>query len=147
MIRKNLLWVACIAVFAIGCSSDKNDPTPPTTTTGTSGATTGATTTGTTGATASADGFASVEPIFTQNCVGCHGADSPKGGISLTSADSVNKGGTDGPIVVSGDPDKSKLIDALRGRNGAQQMPKGKSPLSEDDIKKIEAWIKAGAKA
>ena len=56
------------------------------------------------------------------------------------------RGGTDGPIVVAGDPDKSKLIDALRGQKGAMQMPKGKPPLGEDQIVKVEAWVRAGAK-
>ncbi|HWA82311.1 MAG TPA: c-type cytochrome domain-containing protein [Fimbriimonadaceae bacterium] len=145
MFKKNLILVVGIAILAIGCSSGGNEPSSSATT---GSSTTGGTTGGTTGASgATTDGFASVQPIFNQNCVGCHGADHPKGGINLTSAESINKGGEDGPIVAAGDPDKSKLVDALRGRNGAMQMPKGKAPLSEDDIKKVEAWIKAGAKS
>ncbi|HVT13629.1 MAG TPA: c-type cytochrome domain-containing protein [Fimbriimonadaceae bacterium] len=145
MFKRNLIWVVGAAILAIGCSSGSNEPSSSTTAGST---TTGTTTSGTTGSSnASADAFASVQPIFNQNCVGCHGADHPKGGINLTSAETINKGGTDGPIVTAGDPDKSKLVDALRGRNGVMQMPKGKAPLAEDDIKKIEAWIKAGAKS
>jgi mono/diheme cytochrome c family protein len=137
MLKKNWLWIACLAAFAIGCSkSEEPAPTPPATSS-----------TGTTGATASTGEFAPVEAIFAKNCVGCHGAAGGKGGINLTTAEGVNKGGEDGPIVTAGDPDKSKIVDALRGRNGAMQMPKNAAPLPEADIKTVEDWIKAGAKA
>ena len=45
-----------------------------------------------------------------------------------------------------GDPANSVLIQALRGANGKKQMPVGAAPLAEDDIKKVETWIKDGAK-
>lgn len=147
MIRKNWLWAAALVVFAVGCSKgadESQSASGATTTTGSTGS--GTSTTGTTGASASASGYAAVQAILTPNCVGCHGENRPKGGINLTSFDGVMKGGEDGPIVTAGDPDKSKIIDALRGRNGAMAMPKGKPPLAEDQIKAVEDWIKAGAK-
>jgi mono/diheme cytochrome c family protein len=135
MIKKNLIWFGCIAAFAMGCSSgDSKD------------AATGAGAMKDSGAPTMAS-FTSVQEIFTKNCTGCHGADKPKGGINLTSHEGVMKGGEDGPIVTAGDPDKSKLVDALRGRHGAKQMPMNAAPLPEDSIKTIEAWIKDGAKA
>ena len=137
MIKKNWLWIACIAAFAVGCS--KTEPATDTTTTTSSG-TTGTAPTGSVA-------FAPVQAIFTKNCIGCHGAAGGKAGINLTTFDSAMKGGAEGPIITAGDPDKSKLVDALRARNGATQMPKGAAPLPEADIKSIEDWIKAGAKA
>jgi cytochrome c len=133
--KKTRILIAGLAVLAIGCSSGNNETAP-------SGGTTATKASAPTGTGA----FASVQQLFTANCVGCHGTGNAKGGIDLSSYATVMKGGEDGPIVVAGDPDKSKIVDALRGRNGAMQMPKGKSPLPEEDIKMIETWIKDGAK-
>jgi hypothetical protein len=47
--------------------------------------------------------------------------------------------------VDPGNPDDSVLIDKLRGRDVATQMPLGAEPLSEDDIAALEAWIDDGA--
>ena len=93
-------------------------------------------------------GYAAVDAIFKSNCVSCHGGMGPgRGGIELTSYASLMKGGREGAIVVAGDPSGSALVQALRGQNGKQQMPKGHPPLTDDQIKTIEDWIKAGAKS
>lgn len=97
------------------------------------------------GAVATADGtFASVQPVLAK-CTGCHG-ERGKEGIDLRSHDSILKGGEEGAIVKPGDPANSVLVQALRGANGKRQMPPS-GPLAEDQIAKVEAWIKAGAKA
>src|SRR5579862_76214 len=97
MIKRNWIWVAGLAVLAIGCSKS-NDTAPEATSAG------GSPAASSTGAPAASGGYAAVQAIFTKNCVGCHGLDKPKGGISLTNYAAVIKGGTDGPIVNAGDP-------------------------------------------
>ena len=47
--------------------------------------------------------------------------------------------------VVPGDPSRSVLIDKLRNRGVATQMPLGAEPLAEADIAALEAWIRGGA--
>lgn len=47
--------------------------------------------------------------------------------------------------VKPGEPGDSLLIDKLRYRNVATQMPLGADPLDEADIAAFEAWITAGA--
>ncbi len=47
--------------------------------------------------------------------------------------------------VAPGDPDRSFLVDKLRGRNVGTQMPLGADPLSEEDIQLFEDWIRDGA--
>lgn len=147
---KNLFWIACIAAFAIGCSSGEQSSTD---TTGSTGSTTAGKpgpsgtdsgSTPTPGATTAS--YIDVQEILSTSCVGCHGDSSPKGGLALTSYESVMKGGEDGPVIVAGDPEKSKLVMALHGSGGVPLMPKNGTPLPEDKIKKIEDWIKAGAK-
>lgn len=128
-------------VFLVGCGSgsDNAPATDATAPTG-SGASTPAPDTG------SMSAYADVQMIFDKSCVQCHGAGSPKEGIDLRSYESVMKGGNSGPIVVAGDPAGSPLVHALRGTDGAKQMPFMQSPLPEEEIAKVEAWIKDGAK-
>jgi outer membrane lipoprotein-sorting protein len=90
-------------------------------------------------------GFASVRGIFQNNCSGCHNDVNPRSGFSVGSYQSVMKGGNNGPAIVPGDPDNSSLVKYLTG-DMQPRMPQGKGPLSPDDIGKIKAWIKAGAK-
>jgi hypothetical protein len=48
--------------------------------------------------------------------------------------------------VTPGDPERSLIIDKLRGRAGvATQMPLGAEPMAEESIARIEAWIRDGA--
>lgn len=91
----------------------------------------------------SASAYAPVQAIFTEHCVACHGETNPKAGASLTSYDKVMAAG----IVKAGDPEGSLIIHALKGTNGAKQMPFKQAPLSDADIQTISDWIKDGAKA
>jgi mono/diheme cytochrome c family protein len=138
--KKFSISIAAVALFIVGCSSE-NKETPPAADSGppTVNAPTSATT-------PTAPAYAAIQEAFTANCTGCHGESNPKGGLNLTSYDAAMKGGTNGPDIVPGDPDKSKLVDALRGRHGVTQMPKGMAALPEETIKAVEDWIRAGAK-
>jgi len=91
--------------------------------------------------------FKDVQPIFTENCLGCHSGERARAGIDFSTYQSVMNGGEDGPIIKKGAPKHSLLIEALRGTNGVRQMPPRHDPLAEDKIAKIEAWILAGCKA
>jgi len=67
---------------------------------------------------------------------------------TMTYAYLVNRPGLEKPDqlrVKPGDPAHSLLIDKLRNRGVATQMPLGAEPLAEADIAAIEAWINAGA--
>ncbi len=89
--------------------------------------------------------FASVKKIFDANCIGCHGATRPRGGIDLRTYESVIKGGERGKIVTPKDTSKSVLWTAVSYKPGMRPMPpKGK--LADADLKLIEAWITQGAK-
>ena len=98
-------------------------------------------------ASGSAASYAGVQAVLTEKCAGCHGANNPKAGVSLVSYDAVMKGGHDGPIVKAGDPAGSELIQVMRGAEGHKMMPPKGPPATEDQIKTIEDWIKAGAKS
>ena len=85
--------------------------------------------------------------ILGAKCVQCHGQmGPPKAGIDLRTYAAIMKGGRKGPVVVAGDTAGSPLVQALRGQGGKTQMPFRQAALPDDQIQKIEDWIKAGAK-
>ncbi|HEY0867880.1 MAG TPA: c-type cytochrome domain-containing protein [Fimbriimonas sp.] len=89
--------------------------------------------------------FASVQPIFAQRCVGCHGTTRPKEDLTLATFESVMKGSEHGAVVVPGKPDESLIVKAIHGRGMDRMPPKGE-PLTAEQIKAIEDWIREGAK-
>src|SRR5688500_3724503 len=70
-----------------------------------------------------------VRPVLTESCVSCHGSGAA-GGLRLDSREAALQGGTSGPAIVPGDPDKSRLMAAVR-HTGGLQMPLGADKLSE----------------
>src|SRR4051812_25833656 len=50
-----------------------------------------------------------VLPLVEANCAKCHNADKKKGDLDLTSYSTALAGGASGKVLVSGDPDGSKL--------------------------------------
>jgi cytochrome c553 len=87
-----------------------------------------------------------IRPVLVESCYKCHSADAEriKGGLLLDTRDGLLKGGDSGPAIVPGEPDKSRLIVALRYKDEQLQMPP-KEPLSAEVIANFEAWVKAGA--
>jgi hypothetical protein len=85
----------------------------------------------------------SVRPLLVDQCVGCHGPKKQRAGLRLDTADGLKKGADDGPVVVPGDADKSKLIQSVR-RKGDYAMPPDK-PMSAEQVAVLEAWVKGGA--
>lgn len=87
-----------------------------------------------------------VRPILVERCYECHSAESGKikGGLALDARDSILTGGDNGPALVSGNPDKSLIIEAVRYQNRDMQMPpKNALPAAEQKI--LEEWVKMGA--
>jgi mono/diheme cytochrome c family protein len=84
-----------------------------------------------------------VQPIFTANCAGCHGADHPKAGLDLRTVASTLRGGKSGPALRPSDPDGSLLLERI----AQGEMPPGKArKLSHDDVETVRAWIRGGAR-
>jgi hypothetical protein len=88
-----------------------------------------------------------IRPLLAEHCYKCHSAQTkkrPKGGLRVDGRSVLLRGGDSGPALVPGDPDKSKLIEAVRyGNTDLQMPPKGK--LSAAAVADLEAWVKRGA--
>jgi len=83
-----------------------------------------------------------IQPIFNNNCTGCHGS---SGGLNLGSYSSLMNGGNSGAVVISGNGSGSRLIQKLQGTASGSQMPKNQSPLDDATINLISSWIDQGA--
>jgi uncharacterized membrane protein len=89
---------------------------------------------------------ARIQPIFSARCVNCHGADKQKGKLRLDSYRALMRGGKDGVVIQSGNIQNSDLFRRITlPASHDDFMPKGKQPLTADQVKAIELWIGAGA--
>ena len=84
-----------------------------------------------------------VRPLLTSNCLKCHGGEAKiKGGLRLTSRESLLKGGDTGTAAVPGAPDKSLLIEAIH-YGGELKMPPDQK-LSAEQVATLTEWVKRG---
>ncbi len=89
---------------------------------------------------------AEIRPLLIARCYSCHSARAAKreGGLTLDSREGWAQGGDNGPAIVPGDPDASRLIRAVRYTDPDLQMPPDKS-LPAEAIAKLERWVRQGA--
>ena len=85
-----------------------------------------------------------VRPLLARSCFGCHSsrAEKLKGGLRLDNRAAILAGGDSGPSLVPGRPDASLLMEAVR-YEGLEMPPDRR--LSQDDVAKLEEWIRLGA--
>ena len=60
--------------------------------------------------------------MFARRCLGCHNDETRTSGLTLTSRDSILKGGTRGPAATPGHPEQSLMVEAI-GYDGGLKMP------------------------
>lgn len=128
MIRKILLTVAAAATLLAGCTHEPAPQPSP----------------GTPGQPADPENpvFASdILPIFISNCSGCHNMTTANDGYIFTSYETITS-----KKFVAGNPDETKLYDAITDDDEEDRMPKAPNPrLSADQILLIRNWIRNGA--
>lgn len=85
-----------------------------------------------------------IRPVLVEHCYTCHSQEAKKvrGGLLLDTRDGLLKGGDRGPAVVSGVPDKSLLVHALRQTDELRMPPKGKLP--EAVVADFARWVEMG---
>src|SRR5438270_7155001 len=79
------------------------------------------------------------QAVFDHHCIKCHGPLEQKAGLQLDSADGVAKGSDNGPVVVPGKSEDSKLIQVLADDSKPHMPPK--KQLADEDVAKLRAWI------
>jgi hypothetical protein len=89
---------------------------------------------------------AAIRPILEAKCYGCHNESKAKGKLIMTSAALLLKGGSEGPLWVSGDPDKSLMMHRLLldMADKKHMPPRGKPQLTAEEIALLHDWIARG---
>ena len=87
-----------------------------------------------------------IRPLFVAHCLECHGEDPEvlKGGLDLTTAAGVLRGGESGPVIVPGDPEASPLYHSVTYADKEFAMPP-RGRLSDQEVEAIRMWIAMGA--
>ncbi|HXT61171.1 MAG TPA: DUF1549 domain-containing protein, partial [Pirellulales bacterium] len=84
-----------------------------------------------------------VRPVLVNRCQACHGAKKQESGLRLDSREALAAGIDGAPVMVPGDPDKSRLVQVVRYDGDVQMPPEGKLPDAE--LASLTTWIKMGA--
>ena len=87
-----------------------------------------------------------VAPILNKYCAGCHNADDQEGGLSLESFLGVQQGGEQGPSVLPGQADSSRLIRMLTGAAEPKMPPEDNEAPTAEEVELLRAWINNGAR-
>ena len=88
-----------------------------------------------------------VWPIFSRNCLGCHGKAEQESGFRLDSREAaLSSGDEHAPNLVPGQGGASNLIRFVTGQVDGMQMPPDGAPLAEDQVELLRRWIDQGAK-
>jgi hypothetical protein len=87
-----------------------------------------------------------IKPIVQNSCLSCHGPAKQRGGLRLDSREEAMKGGNSGAVIEPG-KSSSRLLARVAGLGDEQRMPpKGKTPLTPEQVGRLRAWIEQGAK-
>ena len=84
-----------------------------------------------------------IRPLLSSKCFACHGSEIQMAKLNMATAASFFKGGESGPVVVKGEPENSRLINAVNYQGQVKMPPTGK--LKDAEIADLVAWIKIGA--
>lgn len=79
--------------------------------------------------------YSVLQPLFTQECGGCHGP-VPSKGLRLTDYGSLIAGSSDGPVVAPGKPEDSHMLQVLKAGHFAR--------LSDNQMDLLTNWIAEG---
>lgn len=85
-----------------------------------------------------------IAPIFAKACNECHNTKKKKGKLDMSTFADLLKGGKKGKPWKDGEPDKSLLVEMIKGDK--PEMPEDGDPLKPEQVALIARWIKEGAK-
>ena len=92
---------------------------------------------------ANADFFdAHVAPLLQAKCGKCHGEETRKAELDLTSAAGIRRGSESGEIVAAGEPGESLLFQMA---DGGGMPPEGEPQLTPEELETLRGWLADGA--
>ena len=84
-----------------------------------------------------------IQPILKAKCFRCHGRNSQKSELNLSTPAGIEQGGESGLIIDRNHLEESLLFKYVRNRI---MPPKGEPKLTDEEIRLISRWIESGAK-
>lgn len=82
-----------------------------------------------------------IAPLLARHCLECHDTATKKGGLDLSRKERALAGGDRGPVIVPGKPGESRLWELV----SANEMPKEREHLSDQEKKLLQKWLDDGA--
>jgi uncharacterized membrane protein len=88
-----------------------------------------------------------IHPIFEEKCISCHNPKKLKGDLRLDNPEGILKGGEEGEVITAGNAAESRLFHLINlpSVDEDRMPPRGKKPLTDDEIALIGWWIDNGA--
>ena len=89
-----------------------------------------------------------IAPLLTRNCIACHNAKKPEGGLNLESHASLMAGGDSGLAIVAQNKEESPLFSRVVDADDPmppQDNAVGAQALTADEVALLESWIATGA--
>jgi len=85
-----------------------------------------------------------IKALFQERCISCHGSVKQKGGLRLDAGALMVKGGKH-PVIVTGDSQRSALLERLLTDDEDERMPPEGKRLTTGQIEQVRQWIDGGA--
>ena len=88
----------------------------------------------------------SVKPVLEHRCIQCHNSVNPSGGLNVQDRNSVFAENAAGPFLVPGNPEESRIWQALiRPADHPHTMPRDGWGMDIDQLEAFKGWIELGA--
>jgi len=86
-----------------------------------------------------------IQPIFAENCYGCHGPKRQESQVRWDNKEIALQGGERGPDIIPGKSSESRVVHLVGGLEPELIMPPKSTPLTPAQIGLLRAWIDQGA--
>jgi hypothetical protein len=85
-------------------------------------------------------------PLLREHCANCHRPGKTRGGLDVTTMETLEKGGSAGPAVIAGLAENSPLFRSISHIGDEEPMPPEQDKLPPQILAAFKAWIEGGLK-
>ena len=82
-------------------------------------------------------------PLLDKKCLKCHAGVRQQGGLDLRSLDTILRGGENGPEIVPGGPDASRMLQYVTPPSGPHMPPDKSKQFTPAEVAILRHWIAA----
>ena len=89
--------------------------------------------------------YVQIAPVLKQYCSGCHDGAEPEGDFSTSSWSTLMAGTPDGPVLLAGKVEQSRLWQLLNGQAEPAMPPVEEPQPTAEELSLLRQWIEQGA--